>query len=698
MKDEFKENKNTKNEQDIDEQVAESYYLENEAWGDISVSKGYGPYRVSVTCSKCSFWYTAGNITKPCPQCQHQTYPSCQTNGCNAWPHEGEVYCTNHRSNASSSSSSSSSSSNYTQYTYTPPPTYYCANGCGSVVSYSGSYCYQHSNQCSSCSTRISSGQSYCSSHRPSCHGCGASVSSSNSYCSATACQKVQQNQNTINSLQGQTSNLQTRLNTETTARQTAERQLQTEQNAHTTTRAQRDTYAASLNDDIGFATNDADWRDKLQAKLNGKKVSDITTNLDDVLTKASRTTTAETERNNMEGELNQKNTIITNAQTHLQVADLTNLPNMNGDTLDQVLAKAARTVAAETVITNARTHLGIADLANLPNMNNQTLQQALDKITNAQNNLGINNLNDLPALLNGENLTNLLNRPTQQQLQDEQTARQNTERQRDARPNTTINDYNNLVRERNNWTNQFTNQAPQGVNNRLNTAEGRVQQAENFGLTQWDDLDNQTERQTLDVLLARPTQDDLNGRAEITPDELTNLRNERDRLEREKNEAREEARRLREQNNQPLNQEELTQFQQLNRRLEARIQTLYEHLTNFEAMQPGEMVQIQREYLGILINNARNGLNEDLHEALDGLLEAQETLARGDNHLAQRLLNISKRNLLSNRQLTEQQIDELFQARRKLTRLEREQQGQENQEQQANIQVCHHQEEIIRR
>ncbi|RHZ37671.1 hypothetical protein [endosymbiont GvMRE of Glomus versiforme] len=515
MKNKFKKNENIKNqqvlnsEQDIDEGVAESYYLENEAWGDISVSRGYGPARIYLDCSRCSAHYGAPSPITPCPVCGHYTYPPCKE--CKKTIAGSDGYCSKHsRSNASSSRSSSSS--------YTPSPTYYCANGCGSIVSYSGNYCYQHSNQCSSCSTRIPSGQSYCSSHQPSCRGCGISLSSSTSYCSATACQKVQQNQNTINSLQSQ-------LNTERTARQTAEQQRDARPNI----------------------TN-AQWTQVQQAQVDLTDLETIGERLVNAFNEAERTRIqAETERDNLQTQLGTANQTIENARNHLGVVDLTNLPEMemHGNTLQQAITKAQErdTIegerdAAITERDNARTERDTAR-RNLTTVNNT--------ITTAQTHLGVTNLgDDLTTHLNGQTLPEII----------------------------------------------------------------------------------------------------------------------------------EEVRRLREQNNQPRNQE-----------LQNQIQELQEQLADFEILPLGERIRVQRRYLERLTNNARNRINNNLHNNnLERLLRAQIALARGDNQFAQEMLDDLRQEILNSTQLTKQEINRLLQARIKLTRLENQQ--QEQQEQQANIQV----------
>lgn len=209
-----------------------------------------------------------------------------------------------------------------------------------------------------------------------------------------------------------------------------------------------------------------------------------------------------------------------------------------------------------------------LQNLINFYNNNINTIQNLQDEIRNACQNLGINNLNDLPALLNGENLTGLLNRPTQEVL---------------------------------------------------------------------------------------------NRRASITPEELDALRRERDRLERE---------RRGEQSNQPRNQELQDQIEELQRQFE------------FFTLQ--ERIRVRREWFNQLRTNIRNRLNTRLHNSLERLLRSQEEVAQHENNLfAQGMLDEFKQELLDNSQLTEGEISRLLQARINLTREEIQQQ-----EQQAQIQV----------
>ena len=135
-----KENKNVEiQEQTTDEQVAESYYLENEAWSDISVAKSYGPARCFATCSSCSMVYGAGSYTKPCPRCGAR---SIQSND------EG-----------------SSSNNSTRQVNHDPNARYYCVvSNCPNGVSSQCGYCSSHRKTCeeSHCNATIPYNQTYC--------------------------------------------------------------------------------------------------------------------------------------------------------------------------------------------------------------------------------------------------------------------------------------------------------------------------------------------------------------------------------------------------------------------------------------------------------------------------------------------------------------------------------------------------------
>src|SRR5947207_16020930 len=65
-------------EQLIDEQVAESYYLESEAWQDIGIPKGYGPANCHPNCSSCGIKYAASSFYDPCPSCGHRSQQANQ--------------------------------------------------------------------------------------------------------------------------------------------------------------------------------------------------------------------------------------------------------------------------------------------------------------------------------------------------------------------------------------------------------------------------------------------------------------------------------------------------------------------------------------------------------------------------------------------------------------------------------------------
>lgn len=109
-------------------------------------------------------------------------------------------------------------------------------------------------------------------------------------------------------------------------------------------------------------------------------------------------------------------------------------------------------------------------------NLQNQltSLQRSFQDLQEENRNvlqvLGINNLSDLPDLLNGKSLTDFLNRATQrqsnwwwlnssinteQQLTQVQRERDNARQERDARPNVSVEEYNQLVSENQELKNQ---------------------------------------------------------------------------------------------------------------------------------------------------------------------------------------------------------------------------------------------------
>lgn len=311
MKKVFKEN-----EINIDKGVAESYYLENEAWNDISVSKNFGPsgrfeWEIEWNCSNCSRTYEAFDQVLPCPHCAYK-----------------EIDNDNNDTSL--------------------PPTYHCANGCGNTVSYSGEYCLQHANKCSDCSTRISYEKMYCSSHQPRCRNCRAEMFSDVDYCSSTTCQKSQQKQNEINNLQNQIYNsnqsissiiresqtqlntVQQQLQTEQTARQNAERErnarpnitnaqwtqtqadLQNERNNHQQTQNQLNNVRGDLTTEQNNHTTTRNERDNYLAELTD--LENIGERLVNAFNEAERTRIqAETERDNLQTQLN------TEQQNHQQ-------------------------------------------------------------------------------------------------------------------------------------------------------------------------------------------------------------------------------------------------------------------------------------------------------------------------------------------------------------------------------------------
>lgn len=118
-------------------------------------------------------------------------------------------------------------------------------------------------------------------------------------------------------------------------------------------------------------------------------------------------------EKNELQNRLNESNNTINNLQTNL----INTQNQVNNLTIER----------------NNRPNISLENYNNLVANENDFRNRYLNAnttINNAQVALGIDNLNNLPALPQGENLNSLLGRPSRRQLQDEQLSRQYAEQQ----------------------------------------------------------------------------------------------------------------------------------------------------------------------------------------------------------------------------------------------------------------------------
>jgi hypothetical protein len=106
------------------QRIEDSYYLENEAWQDISVAKNYGPHRVMLNCSRCPAHYPASSFATRCRVCGGKSTQQLDIE----------------RTSSSSSSSPSTQPNNPQQST----TLYNCSRlGCSNAVNARGGYCSQ---------------------------------------------------------------------------------------------------------------------------------------------------------------------------------------------------------------------------------------------------------------------------------------------------------------------------------------------------------------------------------------------------------------------------------------------------------------------------------------------------------------------------------------------------------------------------
>ncbi|CAG8447366.1 9419_t:CDS:10 [Racocetra fulgida] len=187
--------------------------------------------------------------------------------------------------------------------------------------------------------------------------------------------------------------------------------QLDAEQNERQ--RIQRDLTAAISG--LATRTNERDdartERNTLQTALN---------------TRTIERDTALRQKNDLQTQLNTANNTINGAKNHLGVGDLNNLPDMNGNTLQQALNKARRTDTAETEVGTMRTQRDnaiterntyraalrddvVSEIAtNLDDVLNKAARTTTAE-TYLQNDLRINDLNNLPNNNTGQIVNDIL-------------------------------------------------------------------------------------------------------------------------------------------------------------------------------------------------------------------------------------------------------------------------------------------------